>query len=67
MIKPLMCLAKGHSVNRNRVWHDGRNYRSRCTVCSRPLLRDHGNWRKFDLQEDASEARELHPRTGEIA
>lgn len=67
MMKSLMCLAKGHSVNRNRVWHDGRNYRTSCTRCSTELLRDRDGWRMFDEHADGVKGRLPHPRERELA
>ncbi len=65
MIKRLKCLTNSHSVNRRRVWHDGHNYRTRCSACATPLIRSFGEWRKFDVQRDAEDSRKMHPTTGE--
>ncbi|MXO90666.1 hypothetical protein [Pontixanthobacter aquaemixtae] len=67
MIKSLFCMVTGHRVNRNRVWHDGRNFRTKCTQCREPMIRELGEWRRFDLESDADETRQPHPHTGEAA
>lgn len=67
MIKSLLCLAKGHTVNRNRVWHDGQNFRTRCASCNTQMLRDRNGWRKFDESTDSGKGRLPHPRVRELA
>lgn len=67
VIKSLFCFASAHVVNRRRVWHDGRNFRTRCQRCREPLIRDKGNWRIFDIERDGSDVRHSHPHTGEAA
>jgi hypothetical protein len=67
MLKRLKCLTTGHSINRNRVWHDRQNYRTRCTTCDTPLIRVRGDWQAFDADEFGLEGRDPHPVRGEVA
>lgn len=67
MIKSLICLATGHSVNRNRVWHDGQSFRTKCEQCKTPMIRDRTGWRRFDAETDGSENRQAHPNKGKAA
>lgn len=67
MLKSALCKFAGHSINRHRVWHDGRNFRTRCQSCGIAMIRDRGGWREFDFATDASKHRSPHPVTGEIA
>lgn len=67
MIKSMICMASGHNVNRGRVWHDGRNFRTKCTRCGTAMLRDRDGWRKFDADADQAEDRMPHPSQREMA
>jgi hypothetical protein len=61
----IACLVSGHKVNRNKVWHDGSDFRTNCVRCDRDLLRDsaHG-WRVFEQDRDGAIPRNPHPRAG---
>nr|WP_137678001.1 hypothetical protein [Parerythrobacter lutipelagi] len=67
MFRKLVCSVSGHSINRNRVWHDGLNFRCKCQSCGTPMLRDRNGWREFDFEQDAAEHRASHPVTGRTA
>ena len=66
MLGKLACRLSGHAVDRQRVWHDGLSFRTRCESCNAPLIRDRGGWRKFDFEKDPSKHRSGHPVTGEM-
>ena len=55
-----ICKFLGHKIDRNRVWNDRRDYRTRCRRCASDLLRDVDGWRDF-LPEDEREDRLPHP------
>ncbi|MCP5383591.1 MAG: hypothetical protein H6920_08115 [Sphingomonadaceae bacterium] len=67
MVRSLICKFAGHSIDRQRVWHDGRNFRCKCQSCGKPMLRDRNGWREFDLDADVDVTRAPHPVTGEVA
>ena len=64
MLKSVKCRLVGHHVNRNRVWHDGMSYRTKCESCRTPMLRTLSGWRPFDEATDGSDNRGAHPTTG---
>jgi hypothetical protein len=48
------CRIFGHRRQRNKVWHDGVDYRAPCMSCGIALVRDmDGKWRPFDWSKDA--------------
>jgi hypothetical protein len=52
----LLCRLWNHRRQRNKVWHDGVDYRAPCARCGLPLVRDiGGEWRPFDIVRDAPE------------
>jgi hypothetical protein len=63
MLMRLICKYAGHKVNRQRVWDDGYAFRTNCTRCDTPLIRDLNSWRPFDPAIDANPARRQHPRS----
>ena len=65
MFKRLFCRLLRHHVNRRRVWNDQINFRTNCTRCGAPLLRDQRGWREFESERDASMKRDPHPRSFE--
>ena len=58
----IFCKYLGHKVNRRRVWNDGVDFRTACTRCTRPLLRDSGGWREFDNVRDSGWERSSQPK-----
>ncbi|KWV95696.1 hypothetical protein ASS64_00115 [Erythrobacter sp. AP23] len=63
MLSSVICKVGSHNVNRRRVWHDGINFRTKCTRCSAPLIRDHQKgWRPLDEERDLRAERLPHPR-----
>jgi hypothetical protein len=63
MFRTLLCAFGKHSIARNRVWHDGFDYRTSCLTCKRALIRDIRHWRVFDAVRDANVTRDLHPKS----
>lgn len=61
MILSPVCRLWNHKVNRQRVWHDGLNFRTKCVLCRSLLIREHAGWREFDADRDHNEARQPHP------
>ena len=61
MLGSFVCKARGHRVNRHRVWDDGLSYRTSCDRCNAPLIRDLDGWRQFDTDRDLNSARRAHP------
>ena len=64
VLKQLICRVLQHRVDRRRVWNDSLEFRTNCTRCGTPLLRDHKGWRPFDSARDARVDRTAHPRSG---
>ena len=62
MLTELVCKVLHHRIDRNRVWNDGIDYRTNCARCGAALLRGHHRWREFDMERDARQDREAHPR-----
>jgi hypothetical protein len=62
MFQSFVCRILKHRIDRNRVWNDGLDYRTACSRCGAPLLRDAAGWREFDMQRDADPRRDPHPR-----
>ncbi len=60
MIMQTVCQIAGHTINRNRVWHDALDFRSKCTRCGKPLIRTDKGWRQWQLS-DEDERRQPHP------
>jgi hypothetical protein len=63
MLKSIFCLFGKHSIARDRVWHDGFDYRTTCLGCNKPLIRDVRVWRLFDDEADTKVARDPHPKS----
>jgi len=61
VLKTLFCKLVPHQVDRHRVWHDGLNFRAKCTRCGCLLLRDDDGWREFDSDTDLQRPRDPHP------
>lgn len=38
------CALGKHVRDRKRVWHDGVDYRTYCSGCSKPMLREADGW-----------------------
>ena len=60
----LLCGVLGHRRKRNKVWHDGVDYRAPCVRCGIPMVRDMTGWREFDLAiyaPDGSQQRNARP------
>jgi len=58
----VLCHFLGHHYRRDRVWFDGLDFRTSCTRCGTPLIRDfEDRWRPFNSERDASLARTAHP------
>jgi hypothetical protein len=55
MFRQLLCLFIGHRINRNRVWHDGLDFRTRCQRCKVPMLREDKGWVKFNPARHGSD------------
>ncbi len=47
MLGTLLCAIIGHKINRHRVWHDGRDFRSRCRRCKSDMIRTREGWERF--------------------
>jgi hypothetical protein len=62
MLGNLLCRCGKHRINRHRVWHDGVDFRSKCTRCGLPMVRDFWGWREFDATRDGDFSRQPHPR-----
>ena len=63
MFDSMICRISDHRVNRRRVWHDGVHFRTKCTRCDTPLIRDtRDGWRRFDEERDLAFERQPHPR-----
>jgi len=67
VLKKLLCSAASHTINRHRVWHDGVDYRTRCSRCGTEMLRAESGWRAFDHQQDDHPERLPHPRKRQTA
>lgn len=61
MLESVICKARGHRVNRRRVWDDGLSYRTNCERCRVPLIRGIEGWRQFDTNRDLDSSRRAHP------
>lgn len=66
MIFSFICRLSGHHIRRNRVWHDGLDFRTNCTRCQRPLIKRDQEWRAFDMKRDPDTRRKPHPRYNEV-
>lgn len=55
----LICKARGHRINRRRVWDDGMNYRTGSERCGLELIRDLDGWRRFDSDRDPHASRRM--------
>lgn len=42
----------GHRVNRRKVWHDGRQFRTHCRRCKLDMVRGSGGWRPYNFEID---------------
>ncbi len=62
MLGSVICRARGHRVNRRRVWDDGISYRTNCERCRKPLIRDLDGWRLFDTDQDQRGSSKANPR-----
>lgn len=53
----------GHRLNRNKVWHDGLDYRSRCVRCEAPMIREtrSDRWRVYNPARDDDPGRLKKP------
>lgn len=60
-----LCILTLHRPNRDRIWDDGLNRRTRCRSCGKPMLRDHMGWRIFKTS-DHNDLRASHPRAADI-
>jgi hypothetical protein len=56
-----MCGAVGHRINRRRVWNDCVDFRTNCSRCGAPLVRDNVGWRAFDSARDENPHRVANP------
>ena len=58
-----ICKVVGHSRDAWRAWHDGIDWRSSCTRCKAPLIKDEAisAWRGFDFEKDHSIQRRGKP------
>lgn len=61
MLRSLVCKITGHKISRNRVWHDGLNFRTDCTRCDKNMLREQSGWREFKPENDTDMRRGGHP------
>jgi len=57
----LLCLIRGHNIDRLRVWHDGFDHRTTCRRCGSPLIKDSEEWRPFSSDTDMDPRRKPHP------
>ncbi len=50
----IVCKLRGHRPDRHRAWHDTADWRSNCTLCAVPLIKDAmtQKWRAFDTKSD---------------
>lgn len=64
-MRNLKCRLLGHRVNRDRVWHDGISFRTKCSNCNLAMIRGRNAWRPFDPEKDRSQYRSAQPRSDE--
>lgn len=59
----LLCFLIGHRRRGDKVWHDMVDWRSSCSRCAQPLIRDHqlDRWRAFTTF-DVSDVRKERER-----
>lgn len=52
------CFFGSHEPDRNRVWHDGLDFRAPCRGCGEPMVKTiETGWRRFDAVEHAEAGR----------
>ena len=52
----LLCALFGHRRRADKAWHDTLDWRSTCSRCGTPLLRDHkiDRWRPFTATDHSA-------------
>jgi len=63
MFRHQFCLVAGHAINRKRVWHDGLDFRTKCSRCGQPLVRSEHGWRAFIESEDEDPRRRIQHKS----
>lgn len=63
MLRKLVCSILGHSINRNRVWHDGVDFRTACRRCQAPMVRENDGWQRFNPKTHGEDRPRSRPET----
>ena len=66
MLGGVYCNLRGHLIDRDRVWNDGLDFRTKCQRCGTPMIKIRRQWQEFDCEKHADLRRKPHPRYDQI-
>ncbi len=49
------CFISGHRIAKDRVWHDGHNFRTDCKRCGTAMIRRMNGWQPYMSSSDTDE------------